>query len=326
MWLNKLAFIAKRLAYGLLVILAVIVFNFVILRLAPGDPAMIMAGESGASDEKFVADVRAAYGLDKPIPVQLGLYLWNVARLDLGNSYRQQRPNLDLIAERLPNTLLLATSALITALLIGVTLGFIAARFRGSVDTIVSILSLVFYAMPIFWVGLMGILVFSVQFEWLPSFGMRSIIPKSDPFERALDTMQHLLLPMMTLALFYAAIFARLMRSSLLEVRSLDFVTTARAKGSSPRRVWLRHMARNALLPVVSLAGVKAGELVGGSVLVETVFAWPGIGRQAFEAVLQRDYNLLLGLFIVTSAVVIVINIVMDIIYSVLDPRLENRI
>lgn len=326
MWLSKLAFVAKRLAYGLLVILAVIVFNFVILRLAPGDPAMIMAGESGASDEKFVADVRAAYGLDKPIPMQLGLYLWNVAKLDLGHSYRQQRPNLDLIAERLPNTLLLATSALVMALMIGVTLGFIAARFRGAVDTIVSVLSLVFYAMPIFWVGLMGILVFSVQLDWLPSFGMRSIIPKSDSIERVFDTLRHLLLPMMTLALFYAAIFARLMRSSLLEVRSLDFVTTARAKGASPRRVWFHHMARNALLPVVSLAGVKAGELVGGSVLVETVFGWPGIGRQAFEAVVQRDYNLLLGLFIITSAVVIVINIIIDMTYSLLDPRLENRL
>jgi peptide/nickel transport system permease protein len=324
MWLNKLAYVAKRLGYGLIVILAVIAFNFVILRLAPGDPAMIMAGESGASDEKFVADVRAAYGLDKPIPVQLGLYLFNVAKLDLGQSYRQQRPNFDLIAERLPNTLLLATSSLVMALLIGITLGFVAARFRGAVDTLVSVLSLVFYAMPIFWVGLMSILLFSIQLGWLPSFGMRSIIPKADPLDRFFDTLHHLLLPMMTLALFYAAVFARLMRSSLLEVRGLDFVTTARAKGASTRRVWLRHMARNALLPVLSLAGVKAGELVGGSVLVETVFAWPGIGRQAFEAVVQRDYNLLLGLFIVTSAVVILINTLIDVLYTLLDPRLEH--
>jgi peptide/nickel transport system permease protein len=324
MWLNKLAYVAKRLGYGLIVILAVIAFNFVILRLAPGDPAMIMAGESGASDEKFVADVRAAYGLDKPIPVQLGLYVLNVAQLDFGRSYRQQRPNIDLIAERLPNTLLLATSSLVVALLIGISFGFVAARFRGAVDTLVSVLSLVFYAMPIFWVGLMSILLFSIQLGWLPSFGMRSIIPKTAPLDRFLDTLHHLLLPMMTLSLFYAAVFARLMRSSLLEVRALDFVTTARAKGATTRRVWLRHMARNALLPVLSLAGVKAGELVGGSVLVETVFAWPGIGRQAFEAVVQRDYNLLLGLFIVTSAVVILINTLLDLLYTLLDPRLEQ--
>jgi len=322
--MHRARFLLRRLANGLLVIFCVIVFNFVILRLAPGDPAMIMAGESGASDEQFIADVRRAYGLDKPLPVQLGTYLWNVANFDLGYSYRQKRPNASLIADRLPATLLLAASAFVVSLLLGTALGYVAARHRGLPDAAVSVFSLAFYATPIFWIGLMAILVFSVQLEWLPAFGMRSIIPLAGGFwVQAMDTLRHLVLPMLTLALFYTAIYARLMRASLLEVRHLDYVATARAKGASVGRVWRHHMFRNAFLPVLTMAGVQAGQLVGGSILVETVFAWPGIGRLAFEAVFQRDYNLLLGVFLVTSAAVVAINLVTDLLYVLLDPRAE---
>lgn len=321
--MDKLGYLGRRLFQGLVVLLCVVIFNFIILRLAPGDPAMIMAGESGASDEQFIADVRAAYDLDKPIVVQLATYLKGVATLDFGVSYRQKRANITLISERLPATLLLTGTAFFLSLIFGVVLGYIAARNRGAIDAGVSTLALVFYAMPLFWVGLLGILVFSVHLNWLPSFGMQSIIPKPDGVGRALDVLHHLVLPMLTLALFYTAVYARMMRSSLLEVRSLDFITTARAKGASNSRVWLRHMARNAFLPVLTMAGVQAGQMVGGSVLVETVFDWPGLGRLAFDAVFQRDYNLLLGLFIVTSAVVILINLVVDLLYVVLDPRVS---
>jgi peptide/nickel transport system permease protein len=321
--MDKLGYLVRRLFQGLVVLLCVIIFNFVILRLAPGDPAMIMAGESGASDEQFISDVRASYGLDKPVPVQLATYLKSIAALDFGVSYRQKRANVTLIAERLPATLLLTGSAFFLSLIFGVILGFVAARFRGGVDAGVSAVALTFYAMPLFWVGLLNILLFSVYLNWLPSFGMQSIIPSADSVGRALDILKHLVLPMMTLALFYTAVYARMMRSSLLEVRSFDFITTARAKGASTSRIWLRHMARNAFLPVLTMAGIQAGQMVGGSVLVETVFDWPGLGRLAFEAVFQRDYNLLLGLFIVTSAVVILINLVVDLLYVVLDPRVS---
>ncbi|BBK31142.1 peptide/nickel transport system permease protein [Stella humosa] len=317
----RLRYLLRRLAGGLLVVLLVIVFCFVILRLAPGDPAMIMAGESGASDEQFIADIRRSYGLDQPLPVQLAKYLGNVLQFDLGFSYRQKRPNAELIAERLPATLLLAASAFVLSLALGIVLGYLAARFRGLADAAVSIFSLAFYATPIFWIGLMGILVFSVQLEWLPAFGMRSILPVTGGWAKAADVARHLILPTLTLGLFYTAIYARLMRASLLEVRPLDFVATARAKGASIGRVWRRHMFRNAVLPVLTMAGVQAGQIVGGSILVETVFAWPGIGRLAFEAVFQRDYNLLLGIFLVTSTAVVAINIATDFIYTLVDPR-----
>ncbi len=317
----RLRYLLRRLASGALVVLLLVMFNFVILRLAPGDPAMIMAGESGASDEQFIADVRRAYGLDQPLPSQLAKYMANVLQLDLGFSYRQKRPNADLIAERLPATLLLALSAFVLSLGLGVLLGYLAARYRGVVDWFVSVVALAFYATPIFWIGLMGIIVFSVQLGWLPAFGMRSILPVSGDFARIADVAHHLVLPTLTLGLFYMAIFARLMRASLLEVRPLDFVATARAKGASVGRVWRRHMLRNAFLPVLTMAGVQAGQIVGGSILVETVFAWPGIGRLAFEAVLQRDYNLLLGIFLVTSTAVVLINLLTDIVYVLVDPR-----
>lgn len=317
----RLRYILRRLANGVLVVLLVVVFNFVILRLAPGDPAMIMAGESGASDEQFIADVRRAYGLDQPMPTQLATYLGNVLQFDLGFSYRQKRPNAELIGERLPATLLLALSAFVLSLALGVLLGYLAARYRGVVDWLVSVVSLAFYATPIFWIGLMGIIVFSIQLEWLPAFGMRSILPVRGEFAKMADVLHHLVLPAATLGLFYMAIFARLMRASLLEVRPLDFVATARAKGASIGRVWRRHMLRNAFLPVLTMAGVQAGQIVGGSILVETVFAWPGIGRLAFEAVLQRDYNLLLGIFLVTSTAVVLINLATDVIYVLVDPR-----
>jgi len=322
--MHRVRLLLRRLLNGFVVIVCVIVFNFCILRLAPGDPAMIMAGESGASDEQFIADVRRAYGLDRPLVEQLAVYLGNVATLDFGFSYRQKRPNAALIGERLPATLLLAISAFVLSLAIGTALGYLAARYRGAVDALVSVFSLAFYATPIFWIGLMGILVFSVQLGWLPAFGMQSIIPLSGTIPRTLDTLHHLILPMATLGLFYAAIYARLMRASLLEVRHLDFVATARAKGASVGRVWRRHMLRNAFLPVLTIAGVQAGQLVGGSILVETVFAWPGIGRLAFEAVFQRDYNLLLGIFLVTSAAVVLINLLTDTLQVLLDPRAEG--
>ena len=319
--MQRFWFLLKRTINGAVVVLCVIIFNFCILRLAPGDPAAIMAGESGASDEQFVADIRHAYGLDKPLHEQLAIYLAGVATLDLGYSYRQKRPNAQLIFERLPATLLLTGTAFAVSLLVGSALGMVAARFRGSVDTGISVLTLAFYATPIFWVGLMAILVFSVYLNWLPPFGMQSIIPLRDPTARIFDVARHLVLPALTLAAFYMAIYARLMRASLLEVRHHDFVTTARAKGASVNRVWLRHMLRNALLPVITMAGYQAGQLVGGSILVETVFSWPGIGRLAFEAVFQRDYNLLLGIFLVTSLAVVAINLLTDLIYLACDPR-----
>jgi peptide/nickel transport system permease protein len=190
-------------------------------------------------------------------------------------------------------------------------------------DSVVTVMALMFYATPIFWVGLMLVLVFSVWLDWLPSFGMNTVDAHFQGLAAAWDTAHYLVLPALTLGLFYTAVYARLTRASMLEVADQDFVKTARAKGAGERRILWRHVLRNALLPIITFAGIQAGQLVGGSILVETVFAWPGIGRLAFDALLARDYALLLGVFFVTSVLVILFNLLTDLLYLAVDPRVE---
>ncbi|GAA0573418.1 ABC transporter permease [Caenispirillum bisanense] len=318
------SFLGRRLFKAVFILLAIVVINFLLVRAAPGDPAMVMAGEAGAADEQYVQQLREQFGLDRPLHVQLGIYVRDVAMGDLGYSYRQQRPVWDLIADRLPATLILTGTAFALALAAGIALGTLAAMNVGRwSDSAITVLALVSYATPIFWVGLMLILLFSVQLGWLPAFGYESIGAGYTGFERVLDIARHMVLPVVTLGLFYMAVYARLTRASILEVRDMDFVKTARAKGLGETRIVLKHVLRNAILPVITFAGIQAGHLVGGSILIETVFAWPGIGRLAFDAVLQRDYQVLLGIFFVTSVLVIVFNILTDLVYSLVDPRIE---
>ena len=319
-----LSFIAQRIAKGVIVLIAIIVLNFFLIRLAPGDPAVVMAGEAGASDALFVSQLREKFGLDKPLPEQLFVYVKGVLSLDLGFSFRQQMPVSTLIAERLPATLLLTLTAFAISLVLGITFGALAARLAGTwADTAVTVTALLFYATPIFWVALMAILLFSVTLNWLPSFGYETVGGDYTGMARALDIGAHLIMPAMTLGLFFMATYTRMTRASMLEVKRLDFVKTARAKGLRNAVIQRRHVLRNALLPVVTLAGVHAGTLVGGAVLVETVFAWPGIGRLLYDALLQRDYNLLLGVFVVSSAMVLIFNLVTDLVYRLVDPRIE---
>jgi peptide/nickel transport system permease protein len=322
-WLLALA---RRLGKAVLVILAIACLNFLLIRLAPGDPASVMAGEAGAADEKFVAQLRAEFGLDRPLPVQLWRYVSGVATLDLGYSYRNQRTVAAMLAERLPATLILTVAAFVLALTLGVALGAVAATNVGRwIDTAATILALAFYATPIFWIGLMGILLFSVQLDWLPAFGLETVGAKLTGTAWLWDRVSHLILPATTLGLFYVAVYARLTRASMLEVQGQDFVRTAKAKGLPPGRIVRAHVLRNAILPVITLASIQAGQLIGGSILIETVFAWPGIGRLAFEALLQRDYNTLLGVFLATSVMVIAFNLITDLIYGLIDPRIEAR-
>ncbi len=317
-------FVARRIGKGIVVLLAIVVLNFFLIRLAPGDPALVMAGEAGAGDEAFIAQLREKFALDQPLPSQLAAYLRSMAGLDLGYSVRQQMPVATLIGERLPATLLLTGSAFAISLSLGVLLGSLAARRAGTLaDTAITGFALLFYATPLFWVSLMAILLFSVRLDWLPSFGFETVGAGYTGLSRALDIAHHLVLPAMTLGLFFMAVYVRMTRSSMLEVSRLDFVKTARAKGLTEGVIQRRHILRNALLPVVTLAGLQAGTLVGGAVLTETVFAWPGIGRLMYEALLQRDYNLLLGVFVVSSAMVLVFNLVTDVVYRAVDPRIE---
>jgi peptide/nickel transport system permease protein len=318
------AFLAQRIVKAAFVILGVVVFQFVLIRLAPGDPASVIAGQSGAADPIFMAQLREQFGLDRPLWEQLLIYLRDILTLDLGFSHRQQRSVASLIGERLPATLLLTGAAFAFALSGGVGLGIAASRRVGRpADSAITVIALTFYATPIFWVGLLLVLIFSVWLEWLPSFGMFTVGADLTGLAYALDVAMHLVLPALTLGLFFLAIYARLARASMLEVADQDFVRTARAKGVPEGRIVRVHVLRNALLPVITFAGIQAGQLVGGSILVETVFAWPGIGRLAFEALLARDYAVLLGVFFCTAVMVVVFNLVTDLLYAVVDPRVE---
>lgn len=315
--------IALRLVKSVGVILAIVALNFVLIRLAPGDPAAVMAGQAGVADEIFMQQLREQFGLDQPVWRQFLVYLGNVLQGDLGYSYRQGTSVSTLIAERLPATLLLTGSAFVFALVAGIVLGSVAAARVGRLpDLLVSVVSLLFYATPLFWIGMMSILLFSVWLGWFPAFGMLTVGANLTGWAHVLDVAHHLVLPAVTLGLFYMAIYTRMTRASMLEVRDMDFVRTARAKGLRPNVILRRHMLRNAILPVITLAGIQAGQLVGGAILTETVFSWPGIGRLAFDALVQRDYQVLMGVFLITSIMVVVFNILTDLLYRVVDPRI----
>jgi peptide/nickel transport system permease protein len=307
-----------------LVVLGIAVVNFFMLHLAPGDAAQVLAGEAGSATPEYLAALRRQFGLDQPLPVQFAVYLGNLATLDLGFSFRQGTPVLDLILQRMPATLLLMGASIGFAVVAGCTFGVIAARHAGRLaDTVISMVALLFYATPVFWIGLVLVVVFSVWLDWLPVGGMISFEAGHTGLAYAADVARHLVLPATTLGLFYLAIYTRLMRAAMIEVASQDFVRTAVAKGLKPRRIAIRHLLRNALLPVMTMIGIQVGSVLGGAVLVETVFSWPGLGRLAFEALFQRDLNLLLGILLCSSVLVVIVNLCVDLLYTVLDPRIE---
>jgi len=243
--------------------------------------------------------------------------------LDLGYSFRQDMPVATLIKARLGPTLLLMGSALFIAILFGVTIGIAAARKpNGWFDNVASVISLTSYSTPMFWAGLMLIVLFSVTLDWLPTSGMEDIAAFNEGWNLVLDIAKHLILPALTLSLFYLALFMRLTRAAMLEQAGMDYVTTARAKGLTERQITYRHVVRNAMLPVVTMIGVQAGNLIGGSVIVETVFGWPGLGLLAFDSLFSRDLNLLLSIFFISACLVVIVNLVVDVIYTLIDPRI----
>ena len=308
-----------------LMLAAIGLLNFALIRMAPGDPAAVLAGESGASDEQFIAAIRRDYGLDRPLHEQMFTYLRRLAVLDLGMSYRTQRPVADVILERVPATVLLTVPALLLAIVVGTTLGTVAATRAGTwVDTFITSMAMLFYATPVFWIGLLLILLFSVVLEILPPFGMSSFI-KQTGLAGMLDVLQHMIMPVFSLALFYMAVYVRVARAATIEVLGRGFVRTAYAKGLSPPQTLRRHVLRNAVLPSVTLAGMQVGQLLGGAVIIESVFAWPGIGRLAFDSLMQRDYNVILGVFFVSSAMVVVANLLTDIVLRLIDPRIGRN-
>ena len=313
----------RRLLSSIPTLLLILAGLFLLLQLAPGDTVDALVAQMGGGDPAMMEQLRHFYGLDASVPVQLARYMWHLVRLDLGYSAIYGKPVIDVILARLPATLLLMGSALSLSFVAGLVLGVVAARrVNRWPDTTISLLGLVFYATPSFWFGLMGIVVFGVQLGWLPTGGFETIGSGFTGLDSALDIARHLVLPTITLAMIYLAIYLRIMRASMLEVLSLDFVRTARAKGLSETWVVIRHVLRNALLPMITLVGLQAGGMIGGSVVVESVFALPGLGRLAYESVVQRDLNTLLGIAFISALVVIVINFLVDIAYAKLDPRI----
>ena len=319
-----LHYIIRRLFQAVPIVLAIIVLNFFLLNMAEGDAVDVLAGEAGSATPEYMAELRAKFGLDQPLPVQLLVYLKNIISLDLGYSFRHDMPVSVLIVDRFWPTLLLMVSTIILAVLFGILLGLLAAiNLNTWKDAVISVFALITYATPLFWVGLMMIVVFSINLRWFPTSGMENIAAFYEGFDRFVDITHHLVLPTITLSLFYLALYTRLMRASMLEQYGQDYVVTARAKGLPERRITFGHVLRNALLPVVTMAGVQVGALIGGSVIVESVFAWPGLGMLAFESLFARDLNLLLGIFLISSVLVVVVNLIVDVIYCFLDPRIE---
>lgn len=322
----SLAYVLRRLAQAVPTVLAIVVLNFLLLQLAPGDAADVLAGEAGSATPEYMAQLRKTFGLDQPLWMQLLLYVKQIVTFDLGFSFRHGMPVSELILSRLGPTLLLMGTVLTLAVAVGVLLGSLAARHLNRwQDNLISTLTVLAYATPVFWAGLMLIVLFSVKLGWFPTSGMQKVAAFHEGFAKVKDIAHHLVLPAVTLTLFYLALYARLMRASVLEQASMDYVVTARAKGLTEQQVIRRHVLRNAMLPVVTMAGVQVGAIFGGAVVVETVFAWPGLGLLAYESLFARDLNLLLGIFFVSTCLVVVVNLAVDLCYSMLDPRIELR-
>ncbi len=322
----KQRYIARRILQALPTIFGVLVFNFLLLQTASGDIADVLAGQSQAATPEFMAEIRNRFGLDQPLYIQFLKYMKNLLTLDLGFSHIYNMPVLDLLSQRLPASLLLLVSCLVVSVTGGILLGIVAARnVNSALDYAASLGALLFYSTPVFWTGLLLTIVFSIKLGWLPSSGFETIGAGYTGWARALDIGRHLILPTATYAAFYLAVYTRIMRASMLEVYTMDFVRTAVAKGLSPRRVAFRHVLRNSLLPIVTMVGIQCAGLLGGVVIIESVFGWPGVGRLLFEAVSNRDFNLVLSVLALSSVLVVAINLLLDCLYAWLDPRIEMR-
>jgi len=290
------------------VVFGVSVLVFFLLRLAPGDPVLMLLAESAGPEQ--IAAARAKWGLDKPIYVQYGVFLSRAVRGDLGNSLFFQQPALEVLMERMPATLQLSAVALFFSLSIAIPVGLLSALKRDTIwDYLGTNLAMLGQALPPYWLGIMLILIFSVALGWFPTSGR--------------GTWRHLVLPAVTLGSVLMALITRLVRSGMLDVLSEDYVRTARAKGLPERTVIIRHALRNILIPLVTVIGLQLGALFGGAVITESIFAWPGVGRLALQAISARDYPLVQASVLVISVVYVFLNLAVDLIYVYLDPRIR---
>ena len=304
-----LKYILKRLFYAVFVLFGAATLVFFLARLT-GDPISIMLPPDASQEQ--VDQMTAFFGLDKPLLEQYWIYLGNLLRLDFGTSLRYFQPVFGLIMGRIPATLQLAGAAMLFALIIAIPAGIIAALKRNTiVDQGIMVFIVMGQAMPVFWIGILMIMFFSVQLRWFPTGGY--------------GTFRHLVLPAIALGMHYLALTARLLRSSLIEVMNTDYIRTARAKGVLPRRVITRHALQNSMLPTVTVIGLQIGGLLGGSVVTETVFAWPGVGQLLIQSINARDFPMIQACIILLSAVFVLVNLVVDILYMFIDPRISYK-
>ncbi len=315
----------QRIVYGIILIFAVIVFNFLLIQAAPGDVVDVLLTEAGGGDPEIAAQIRASYGLDQPVHVQLLKYVGNVLTGDLGYSYFRDESVLTLLLSHLPSTLMLTLAALVFAIIIGTLFGVWAAtRPHGLTNHMVTVLSLLGYATPVFWMGMMLMLAFSLYIPIFPSFGISSVPVPENMLDRVLDMLHHLVLPTFTLSILFLAGYSRLSRAAMLDVLGADYIRTARAKGLLEVVVIFKHALKNAALPIVTIAGIQLGHIFSGAVIVETLFSLPGVGPLLYDSIQQHDYPVMLGVLLGSAVTVVVANILTDLVYRLLDPRIRG--
>ena len=313
----------KRIGTAMIVVLVVIGLNFVIVRLAPGDPATIMAGFDNPSEE-FKAAISAKYNLDKPLYVQFFTYVGKLMQGDLGESYYSNASVVSLIGERFGASLLLSGTSAVLAFLLGTGLGLIAGqRVGGIADRAFSAGAYVCNSMPSFWLGMMLILVFVSKLGWLPTQGMYNMRLSATGMAHVWDVAKHMILPVATLTLIQVPSYFRITKSSVSQVLMDDYITTFRITGMSEGKIFRKYVLKNAILPVVTVFGINLAYVVAGSTLVETVFSWPGIGVLMYTAISNRDYNVLMGVYLIIAVSVAAIMILVDLVYARLDPRIH---
>ena len=296
------------------------------MHLAPGDVADSISQSMGGADEEVLNEIRATYGLDRPFIVQLGSYIGKVMRFDLGYSFFYTQPVSQLIFQKLPATLLLVLTAQFVALIVGVFLGvYSAQRPNGLSSHFVSFFALFGYSAPVFWSGLLLLIGFSLHIQWFPVAGMRDVTIEGNFLEEAIDIIRHMVLPVITLASIFLALYSRLSRATMMEVLGSDYIRTAKSKGLTDREIIYKHALKNSLSPVITLAGLQFSAVVSGAILVESVFSWPGLGTLAFESIIARDTPTILGILFFSALVVIVGNLLTDLALRLVDPRVRTN-
>jgi peptide/nickel transport system permease protein len=322
-------YVIKRAVESILIVFIILIFNFILIHIAPGDPVAILTRGGGTvfgGGKEMVEAIRQRFGLDKPLQEQLIIYFANVIHGDFGYSFFRGKPVIDLIVQRIPATLLLMLVAQIPAIVFGTLIGaYSAKKLNSKIDSIITILSSSAYSAPQFWFGMLLIIFFAFTLRWFPSSGMVSVTTDLLGFNYITDVLWHLALPAFALFLSLLPVFIRTSRASVIETMKEDFVTTYRAIGLSENKLFFRRILRNALLPIVTTAGLVLGYTLTGATLIETLFAWPGMGKLMYDSILLRDYPVILGIFFFASLCVVLTNFVIDIIYALLDPRVGYR-